>query len=101
MQVNVELLVNPFCMADRDNETVKAICTKLGVNYRLFNIWEIDDEMDGIPDHMSILVKEYRNGTRPGNIYSNVFVNGQRLLLDKWPKHLEMTENMIKKALEG
>ena len=35
MDVHVELLANPFCMADRDNETVGNICKELGVSYRL------------------------------------------------------------------
>jgi hypothetical protein len=49
MDVHVELLANPFCMADRDNETVGNICKELGVSYRLLNMWDIDDDMEGIP----------------------------------------------------
>jgi len=48
MDVHVELLANPFCMADRDNETVGNICKELGVSYRLLNMWDIDDDMEGM-----------------------------------------------------
>jgi hypothetical protein len=49
MDVHVELLADPFCMADRDNETVGNTCKGLGVSYRLLNMWDIDDDMEGIP----------------------------------------------------
>jgi len=49
MDVHVELLANPFCMADRDDETVGNTCKELGVSYRLLNMWDMDDDMEGIP----------------------------------------------------
>lgn len=101
MDVHVELLANPFCMADRDNETVGNICKELGVSYRLLNMWDIDDDMEGIPGYVASLIREYRSGERPGNLYSNAFVNGQRVLLDKWPKHLDEVKALIQRALEG
>ena len=96
--VLVELLASPFCMADRDNKTVGEICQQLGADYRLFNMWDIDDEMEGIPEHIAILIREYRTGQRPGNLYSNAFINGQRVLLDRWPSHLDDIRTLIKRA---
>ncbi|HIJ72684.1 MAG TPA: hypothetical protein HPP83_01150 [Candidatus Hydrogenedentes bacterium] len=100
MSITVELLASPFCMADRDNETVGGICEELGVNYRLLNMWDIDDDMADIPSHIASLIKEYRSGQRPGNIYSNAFVNGQRVLLDRWPSHLDEIRSLVQLALE-
>ena len=101
MSVHVELLASPFCMADRDNETIGNICKELSVSYRLLNMWDIDDSMAGVPDYIASLIMEYRSGERPGNLYSNAFVNGQRVLLDKWPKHLDEVKVLIQRALKG
>jgi len=101
MSVHVDLLASPFCMADRDNETVGNICRELGVSYRLLNMWDIADDMEGIPEYIASLIKEYRTGRRPGNLYSNAFVNGQRVLLDRWPSHLDEVRTLIQRALEG
>ena len=98
MSVRVELLASPFCMADRDNETVGRICRETGAHYRLLNMWDIDDYMDGIPHHVASLVRQYRSGERPGNFYSNAFVNGQRVLLDRWPSHLDDIRALIERA---
>jgi len=100
MSVLVELLANPFCLADRDHGTVGDLCQKLGVDYQLLNLWDIDDDMEGTPTHISSLIREYRKGQRPGNLYSNVFVNGKRVLLDRWPAHLEEISFLIQTALE-
>ena len=59
MDVHVELLASPFCMADRDNKTIRGICRELGADYRMLNMWDIDDGMAGIPEHVASLVKEY------------------------------------------
>jgi hypothetical protein len=101
MSVNVELVVSPFCMAARDNKTVGKVCRKLGVDYRLINIWDVDDDLKGVPDHVALLIGEYRSGKRPGNLYSNVFVNGKRVLLDRWPDHLNEVSSLIECALSG
>jgi len=98
MDVHVELLARPFCMADRDNQTVGDIGQQLGADCRLLNMWDIDDDMEGIPEHVASLVKEYRTGERPGNLYSNAFVNGQRVLLDRWPSHLDDVRSLIERA---
>ena len=100
MSVHVELLASPFCMADRDDATVGKICQELGANYRLLNMWDIDDDMQGIPNYIASLIKEYRTGQRPGNLYSNAFVNGQRVLLDRWPSHLDEVRSLIQRAKE-
>lgn len=38
VSVSVELLASPFCMADRDNETVGKICRQTGAHYKLLNM---------------------------------------------------------------
>lgn len=98
MSVCVELLASPFCMADRDNETVGRICQETGADYRLLNMWDIDEDMEGIPDHVASLVRQYRSGERPGNFHSNAFVNGERVLLDRWPSHLDDIRALIERA---
>ncbi|MCE5218188.1 hypothetical protein LLH03_14285 [bacterium] len=101
MGVQVELLVNPFCMADRDSGTIGDVCREFGVSCRVLNIWDIDDDMAGLPGHLASLIREYRSGLRPGNLYSNVFVNGQRVLLDRWPVHLDEVRRLIQSMLEA
>ena len=101
MSVQVELLASPFCMAERDSGTVGQICRELGVSCRVLNMWDIDDDMAGLPEHIASLIREYRTGQRPGNLYSNVFVNGQRVLLDRWPSHLDEVRCLIQRALEA
>ncbi len=98
MDVKVELLVNPFCMADRDSETVKKVCDESGVPCEVLNIWDIDDQMEGIPAHVATLIREYRSGERPGSVYCSAFVNGERLHLNKWSEHLDTLKEMITKA---
>lgn len=99
--VQIELLVNPFCMADRDSETVKRVCTEAGATCAVLNIWEIEEPMDSVPPHVARLIREYRTGERPGSVYSSVFVNAERLHLNKWPHHLEILKEMISKAKQG
>ena len=101
MSVQVELLVNPFCMAERDCGTVGQLCRDLGCDLRVLNMWDIDDDMATIPEHVASLIREYRTGQRPGNLYSNVFVNGRRVLLDRWPDHLDDVRRRIQRALEA
>ncbi len=101
MGTTLELLANPFCMADRDSQTVAQACVEAGLNCRILNIWEIKEPMDDIPSHVAQLVREYRRGERPGSVYSSVFVNGARLLLNRWsgsPTHLETLKDMIAAA---
>ena len=101
MSATVELLVNPFCMADRDSQTVAQVCAKAGIQCRVLDIWEIEEPMDDIPPHVAKLVREYRTGERSGSVYSSAFVNGERVLLNKWsgsPTHLEILGKMIADA---
>lgn len=88
-------------MAERDSGTIGQLCRDLGAALRVLNMWDIDDYMVSIPEHVASLIREYRKGQRPGNLYSNVFVNGQRVLLDKWPSHLDEVRDLIQRALEA
>lgn len=59
----VELLVNPFCMAHRDVDSVRKVCAKHGVEIRIYNLWEIDDEdLNDLPVHIGSLIQEWRLG---------------------------------------
>jgi len=98
----IELLVNPFCMAERDVGTIKWICDKHDVSMQVYNLWEIDDgQLDTIPSHISSLIREWRSGKRPGSVYSTVFVNGAKIPLNAWHGHLNTVSDAIKKSLEG
>lgn len=86
----VELLVNPFCMAHRDVDSIKRICDEHGLPMELYNLWEIDDEQLGsIPTHIASLIEEWRSGQRPGSVYGGVFVSGKRIPLNSWKAHLK------------
>lgn len=103
MDVRVELLLNPFCLADRDSRTVSDVCKQMGVICNEYNMWDIDDNSHHVPAHVAKLADEYRTGQRPGSVYSSAFVNGQRLFLNKWsgsPTHLDTLRSMIAKARE-
>jgi hypothetical protein len=92
----VELLVNPFCMAHRDVGSIRRECDERGVSMKVYNLWEIDDrQLDSLPTHIALLVREWRSGKRPGNVYSSVFVNGKRIPLNAWKEHL----NTVSKAI--
>ena len=100
-EIKVELLVNPFCMADRDVDTIDNICRENGVFLDIYNTWEIDDnDLPGLPGHLSTLISELRSGDRPGSVYSNVFINGQRIPLNNWPEHLKQVSENLEEALE-
>ena len=92
----VELLVNPFCMAHRDVDSVGKICESRDVVLKIYNLWEIDDDqLDEIPAHIASLIKEWRSGERPGSVYSSVFVNGRRIPLNAWMAHSETVADAI------
>lgn len=97
----VELLVNPFCMAHRDIDSIKRICEKKGVDLQVYNLWEINDgQLDEIPNHLASLIWEWRSGQRPGSVYSSVFVNGKRIPLNAWKEHLDIVEREISSSLQ-
>ena len=94
--VIVELLVNPFCMAHRDVDSIGRVCEERGVALAIFNLWEIDDaQLGSLPPHISILIQEWRAGKRPGSVYSSVFVNGKRIPLNSWKAHLNTVSEAI------
>jgi hypothetical protein len=93
----VELLVNPFCMAHRDVDSIRRVCEGHGVRMTVYNLWEIDDEeLDNVPEHMASLIREWRSGQRPGSVYSSVFVNGKRIPLNCWSEHLNTVAEEIR-----
>jgi hypothetical protein len=99
----VELLVNPFCMAHRDVDSISNICNQQGVELTIYNLWEIDDDqLDEIPGYIASLIREWRSGTRPGSVYSSVFVNGKRIPLNAWKEHLKtVSDAIVKSQQEG
>jgi len=95
----VELLVNPFCMAHRDVDSIRRVCNERGVALTLYNLWEIDDaELDPLPPHLALLIREWRSGQRPGSVYANIFVNGRRIPLNAWHEHLKTVSEAIAAA---
>jgi hypothetical protein len=84
----VELLVNPFCFEESHLCEVSKICEELDVPLAMYNPWEInDDELCQIPEHIAALLSQLRRGQRPGSVYSNLFVNSERVYLnfEGWP----------------
>jgi len=54
------------------------------VTFDTYNLWDIDDEeLDKLPEYMSSLIKEWRTGQRAGSVYSDVFINGERIRIHK------------------
>ena len=94
--MKIDILVNPFCMAERDVASIGNICEKQNVDLVIHNLWHIDDDnIDKLPDYIGKLIKEWRNGERPGSVYCNVFVDGERIPLNQWSKHLKTVEDKI------
>ena len=95
----VELLVNPFCMAHRDVDSIRRTCDGRGVPMTMYNLWEIDDaQLGSLPPHIALLICEWRSGQRPGSVYSTVFVNGKRIPLNAWKEHLKTVAEAIAEA---
>ena len=79
----IELLVNPFCMEEADVCELGKVCEELDIPLAVYNAWEIDDDALGeIPGHVASLLREYRGGLRPGSVYGNLFINGERFPLN-------------------
>lgn len=98
--VAVEVLINPFCMAERDADIVRKLCRGLGVSVSVHNMWDIDDaDLPHLPGHVATLVQELRTGRRAGSVYGSIFVNGERIPLNDWPHHMDAVEGRIRKAI--
>lgn len=83
-------------MAVRDVGSVRECCDETGVPLTVYNLWEIEDEdLDELPDYISLLIREWRSGERPGSVYSSVFVDGTRIPLNAWPEHLNTVSAAI------
>ena len=99
--MKVELLINPFCLCDRDYIVINEKCHKYGLTLKTYNLWDIDDgDIDTLPKCMSGLIHEWRNGDRPGSVYSNLFINGDRIPINDWPKSFDYIEERLLLALE-
>ena len=100
-KVKIELLINPFCLCERDLGVLSKICKEQNVTFDAYNLWDIDDkDLDKLPEYISSLIREWRSGQRAGSVYSNVFINGERIPIDNWPKSFEIIEKKIA-ALTG
>ena len=95
-RISIELLINPFCLCERDFVRLSKICEKHQVAFETYNLWDIDDEnVDELPDYMSLLIKEWRNGQRDGAVYSSVFIDGERIPINQWPISFDIIEDKI------
>jgi len=95
-RIKIELLINPFCLCERDFNRLNEICKKHNLEFATYNLWDIDDEVvDMLPEYISGLIKEWRRGERAGSVYSNVFINGERMPINDWPKSFEVIDGKI------
>ena len=100
-KVKIELLTNPFCLCERDFGVLGRICKEQNVTFDAYNLWDIDDkDLDKLPGYICSLAREWRSGQRAGSVYSNVFINGERIPINNWPKSFEIIEKKIA-ALTG
>lgn len=100
--VKIELLINPFCLCERDFGVLNNICEKYKVTFDAYNLWDVDDkDLDKLPEYISSFIQELRSGRRGGSVYSNVFINGERIPINDWPKSFEVIEGKIVAALGG
>ncbi len=101
-KVKIELLINPFCLCERDFLRLSELCKKYKVTFDTYNLWDIDDkDVDKLPDYMSTLIQEWRSGQRAGSVYSDVFINGERIPINGWHKSFEIIEDKIIAVLKG
>ncbi len=99
--MKVELLINPFCLCDRDYVVISEKCQEYGLTLTTYNLWDIDDsDIDTLPEYMSSLIHEWRNGDRAGSVYSNLFINGDRIPINDWPKSFDYIEERLLSTLE-
>ena len=101
-KLKIELLINPFCLCDRDFGRLSEICKKHKVAFDTYNLWDIDDEdLDNLPGYMSSLIKEWRSGQRAGSVYSSVFINGERIPINAWHASFGIIEERIALSQRG
>lgn len=90
----IDLLLNPFCMADRDAQAVTELCNELNLDLEILNPWEIgEDQLAKLPDYLQVHISEVRSGVKPGSVYSQLFVNGKRIHLK--PNNLKNAKQLI------
>ena len=95
-KVKVEFLINPFCLSDRDFSRLDGLCKKYSIALNAYNMWDIEDcDLDGLPAHVSALVRELRSGKRAGSVYSSVFINGERFPINAWHESFRLIERKI------
>jgi hypothetical protein len=95
-QIKIELLINLFCLCERDFNRLGEICKKHNLEFNTYNLWEIDDEsVDMLPEYIARLIKEWRRGQRAGSVYSSVFINGERIPINDWLKSFDIIEEKI------
>jgi hypothetical protein len=79
----VELLVNPLCMEEADVCELGKICEELDIPLVVYNAWDINDEdFYEVPEYIASFLREVRGGLRPGSVYGNLFINGERFPLN-------------------
>lgn len=75
--------MNPFCLCERDYLKIKDLCDSHNLKLNIYNLWDIEDEdLTSLPTHISTLISKRRNAELPCSIYNDVFVNGNRILID-------------------
>jgi len=95
-EVKVDFLINPFCLSDRDFSRLSGLCERYALMLNAYNLWDIEDgDIDGLPAHVSTLVRELRSGERAGGVYSTVFINGERFPINAWHDSFRMIERRI------
>ncbi|UCD09687.1 MAG: hypothetical protein JSU79_03320 [Dehalococcoidales bacterium] len=95
--MSIELLINPFCLGDRDYRVISEKCRQYGLSLIMYNLWDIDDEeVDSLPEYISCLVREWRSGEKPGSVYSNLFINGERIPINNWLKSFDDIEERLR-----
>ena len=99
-EIKIELLINPFCLCDRDFRILNEVCNKYNLSLDTYNLWDIDADIDNLPEYIAILIKEWRSYKRACSVYSNVFINGERIPINDWPNVFEIIEKKILSELK-
>jgi len=99
-EVKVDFLINPFCLSDRDFSRLSGLCERHALTLNTYSLWDIGDgDLDGLPAHVSTLVRVLRSGERAGSVYSTVFINGERFPINAWHDSFRMIERRIMELL--